>query len=103
MVWAFLFGFFIVCFQAWLSFHKGIHANQPAYYSLGISFNVFGAILWYWVARHSSNIYFSAVAWDSMVILTFFIFPVIFMGVKVNCFNIIGVIFVAIGLFLVQK
>jgi hypothetical protein len=97
-------GFFLYSLQASFSYSETIkNSNYGLIASLAIS-NIAGSV-WFYVAKTTTNprdILTYGTIWDSFIMLSYWIVPIAFFGVKLNPASIFGLSIVAVGTLIVK-
>lgn len=100
MFW--LVGILTYCASAALTY------SEPAkskwwYVPLGMLFGLITNFAWMNIAKRNldrESLYFQALVWDILIVLIFALLPILFMGVRLNQYQLFGAFLVTLGLVL---
>jgi multidrug transporter EmrE-like cation transporter len=104
MIGAYAIGLAFYAMSVWLSYSAELKSSKW-YFPIGILLAIVCNFLWLYVAKHSDTkhaIYMNALLWDSMIVGSYAIIPVLLFGVRFSTVNLFGVVLVIFGIVLTK-
>lgn len=97
-------GAIIYCVYAWLTFNPSL--KQSGYLvPAGITLAMAGNLLWIFLAKSTADparLTIYAMAWDTMVTVSFVLVPVVLFGIRFSITSCLGLILAVLGIFLMK-
>jgi hypothetical protein len=75
------------------------------YLPIGVGISVIANLIWFSIAKNTpdkSDTYIYSLAWDIMIVLCYAVTPVVFEGLKLSAFNILGLLLILTGFIMVK-
>ena len=96
-------GFILYILTVIISYSESFKKN-PYYYTAGLLIALGTNTIWLYLAKTSSgnSLYIRALTWDSMIVGTYAIIPILFYNIKLSPVAAVGCIMVVIGLVLTK-
>lgn len=104
MILLYLIGLVVYALAAGVSYSSSFK-QSPYYYWFGIASAVIANLIWFYIAKHTENkadLYIRALVWDSMIVGAYVIIPMLFMGVRLAGWSLVGAWLIIIGLILTK-
>lgn len=100
----FLAGFLLYVFSVCLQYVPALKSSS-AYYAIGLSVAIAVNLLWLTVAKLASDgkqLYMYGIYWDAMIVASFSIVPVLFYGVRISGYSLLGLGLILTGTILTK-
>lgn len=104
MIIIFLLGLLFYSLAVALSYNETVKASWY-YFPVGILIGMITNFLWFWIAKQISDksiIIKYGFYWDTMIVLTYALIPMLFFGVRLSSMTEIGIALIAIGIILTK-
>lgn len=104
MILYFLLGGLAIAAGVIASYAPAIKASM-AYYPLGIGLAMINNYIWLKIAKStndSSKLLMLGVYWDSMIVLSYVLLPVIFFGARAHGTSLLGIVLIVVGMMLTK-
>lgn len=98
---AYTIGFIVYSLAVVLSYSDRLKNTSWVFFSLGLVLAVIANVLWLWIARTTqipSELYIRALVWDSMIVGTYTLVPIMMLGVRLSSTAIIGIFIIIVGI-----
>lgn len=104
MTLPFLIGLLVYIAAVFLSYSEKMKASHW-YFPVGILIAIVANVMWLYIAKNSpakESIYVRGLIWDSMIVGTYTLIPIVFFGVRLSSWTLAGAALIAVGLILTK-
>lgn len=102
---SFLIGGIVYLGSATLVYQNELKQHPWLYFGIGLTLALVANLMWLSIAKHTENasqLYLYGFWWDSLIIGSYALVPVLFYGVRPAPTSIIGIILILVGIYLTK-
>lgn len=92
------FGIALSFIQAYITYNK-VFQQTVYFYPAGIFITTISGFIWYYISKNTieKTTFVVSMIWDSALIISFILMPVLYFGVDLSKKEALGVIFIVVG------